>query len=109
MHVDDLANACMFVLENVSATDVYDSNISHLNVGSGDDCSIDELVRTIRKVVKYEGEIEFDLTKPDGTLKKLMDSSRLRKMGWKPQIELENGIRDTYEWYLKNEESIRSV
>jgi GDP-L-fucose synthase len=109
MHVDDLANACMFILENTNATDVYNSNISHLNVGSGDDCSIDELVKTIKKVVQYEGEVEFDLTKPDGTLKKLMDSSRLRKMGWKPQVELESGIRDTYGWYLQNEESIRSI
>ena len=99
LHVDDLANACVFILENVNSEDIYDQNISHLNIGMGEDISIADLAALISKTVRYEGEIKFQLDKPDGTLRKLMDSSRLNGLGWKPKISLEEGLRITYEWY----------
>ena len=108
LHVDDLANACVFVLENIKAKDIYNQNISHLNVGMGEDISIADLARLISKTVKYEGEIEFELNKPDGTLRKLMDNSRIKSLGWKPKISLEEGLKNTYNWYKENEQNIRS-
>jgi GDP-L-fucose synthase len=102
MHVDDLASACLFVLENVEAAEIYGQGISCLNVGSGDDISIAELAELIKKVVEYKGEIKFDLDQPDGTLKKLMDSSRLEGLGWESKITLEEGLRGTYNWYREN-------
>jgi GDP-L-fucose synthase len=101
LHVDDLASACVFILENVEAKDIYDQNISHLNIGMGEDISIADLAKLISDTVKYEGEIQFELDKPDGTLKKLMDSSRLNKLGWSPKINLKEGLKSTYEWYSK--------
>jgi GDP-L-fucose synthase len=103
MHVDDLADACVFVLEKVNVSHVYDQKISHLNVGSGTDCSIEELVLTMKEVVGYKGDIAFDLSKPDGTLRKLMSSEKLRNFGWSSKIGLEEGLRSTYEWYVKAE------
>ena len=108
LHVDDLANACVFVLENVEAKDIYDQNISLINVGMGEDISIADLARLISKTVKYEGEIKFELDKPDGTLRKLMDNSRIKNLGWKPKISLEEGLKNTYNWYRENEQNIRS-
>ena len=99
MHVDDLAAACVFLLENVEAKDIYDQNISHLNVGSGEDISIHDLAYKLAEVADYHGEIEFDLDKPDGTLKKLMDVSKIKKLGWKPRISLDDGLNSTYSWY----------
>ena len=104
MHVDDLADACIFILEKVNVKDVYDQKISHLNIGSGTDCSIEELVLTMKKVIGYEGGIAFDLSKPDGTLRKLMSSKRLIDLGWSPKINLEEGLESTYEWYVKAKE-----
>jgi GDP-L-fucose synthase len=111
MHVDDLASACIFILENVDAKKIYDQKISHINIGSGVECSIEGLVRTIKKVIGYEGEVVFDLSKPDGTLRKLMDSSRLNKLGWNSTINLEDGLRSTYNWYLRSEKegSLREI
>jgi GDP-L-fucose synthase len=103
LHVDDLASACVFILKNVEAKDIYDQNISHLNVGMGEDISIADLAKLISDTVRYEGEIQFELDKPDGTLKKLMDSSRLNKLGWSPKINLREGLKSTYEWYNKQE------
>ena len=102
MHVDDLANACLFVLENVEAAEIYGQKISHLNIGSGNDVSIAELSKLIKSVVEYKGEIEFDLNQPDGTLKKLMDSSRLKSLGWEHGISLKEGLKSTYNWYREN-------
>jgi GDP-L-fucose synthase len=99
LHVDDLAAACVFVLENVNAEQIYEQNISHLNIGKGEDISIADLARLISEVVAYEGKISFELDKPDGTLKKLMDSSRINSLGWKPSVSLEKGLEDTYDWY----------
>ena len=90
LHVDDLANACVFLLEN------YNEEL-FLNVGFGEDISIRELAELVKKVVGFNGDLKFDSSKPDGTPRKLMDSSRLRSLGWKPAISLEDGIRRTYD------------
>jgi GDP-L-fucose synthase len=94
LYADDLAEACLFLLEN------YDEE-QFINVGSGTEVSIRELVELIRKIVGYEGGLEWDKSKPDGTPRKLMDSSRLFALGWKPKIDLTTGIRLAYEDYLK--------
>jgi len=107
MHVDDLASACIFLLKNVSAEDIYKKGVSHLNVGSGEDISIRDLAHKLADVAGYNGDIRFDLDKPDGTLKKLMDISRLKKFGWKPRISLDDGLNMTYSWYKNNHHEIR--
>jgi GDP-L-fucose synthase len=94
LHADDLAEACLFLLEN------YDEE-QFINVGSGNEISIRELAGLIGRIVGYEGEIAWDRSKPDGTPRKLMDSSRLFALGWKPKIDLETGIRLAYEDFLK--------
>ncbi len=93
LHVDDLARACLFLMEN------YDGD-QHINVGTGVDLSILELAETIRDVVNPEAELVWDSTKPDGTPRKLLDVARLRDLGWSPAIELVDGLRSTYQWYL---------
>lgn len=90
LHVDDMADASVFLLLNYDAPD---TTPSHVNIGYGDDISIGDLSKIVRKIVNYEGEIIWDNTKPDGTPKKLMDSSKLHNLGWKPSISLEEGIR----------------
>jgi GDP-L-fucose synthase len=96
MHVDDLASACVFLMERYEGA-------PHVNLGVGDDVEIGELARIIARVVGYEGAFANDTSKPDGTPRKLMDSSRLFGMGWRPGISLEDGIRSTYEWFLAHE------
>ena len=109
LHVDDMAAASLFVL-NLSK-DIYGKNtepmLSHINVGCGTDISILELAQLVAKTTGYKGKISSDLTKPDGTMRKLMNVERLHKMGWRPGIELEKGLVDTYEWYLANMQSAR--
>ena len=109
LHVDDMAAACLHVIELDS--DVYEQNtetmLSHINVGTGEDCTIKELAETMAEVVGFKGEIIFDTNKPDGTPRKLMDVSRLNRMGWKANISLKNGLNSTYQWFLKNEHSLR--
>lgn len=103
LHVDDLANACMFLLEE------YDAEIP-LNVGCGVDITIKELAEIIAQVTGYQGSIEWDSSKPDGTPQKLLDTSRINSLGWKPSIPLEIGIRETYEWFktqLLNDSNLR--
>lgn len=104
LHVDDMAEASLFVFDLDKET--YDANtqpmLSHINVGFGDDIEISELARLIADVTGFKGRISFDSSKPDGTMKKLMDTSRLRNMGWKPHIELEQGVRETYQWFISN-------
>ena len=103
LYVDDLALASIFVLENINADELYDNlSISHLNIGSGKDISIKELALLIKDVVGFEGDLVFDKTKPDGTPRKLLDVSIINKMGWKSSVNLEDGIKCTYNWYLKN-------
>ena len=95
LNVDDLATAVLYTLENN-----VDENI--LNVGTGSDLSIKELAELVQKIVGHKGEVKWDKSKPDGTPKKLMDISKLTSKGWKPDISLEEGIRSTYTWFLKN-------
>jgi len=95
MHVEDLASACRFLLETYEGEE-------WVNVGFGKDVTIRELAELICQIVGFEGALTFDISKPDGTPRKLMDSSKLLKMGWKPRIALEDGIRSTYAWYIKN-------
>jgi GDP-L-fucose synthase len=92
LHADDLASACLFLLEN------YDDEIA-INVGTGKDISIKELAELIKGIVGFEGRIDWDSSKPDGTPRKLLDISRITGLGWKPTISLEEGIRSTYDWY----------
>ena len=110
LHVDDMAAASLFVL-NLSKC-IYGENtepmLSHINVGTGTDVSILELAQLLAKVTGYSGEIITDPTKPDGTMRKLMDVGRLARMGWRARIELEPGLADTYEWYLANMRSART-
>jgi GDP-L-fucose synthase len=94
LHVDDLAHACRFLLES-------HEDPALINVGYGEDVTIRELAETICEVVGFSGALTFDTGKPDGTPRKLMDSSRLRALGWTPRIDLRAGIRSTYEWYLR--------
>ena len=101
LYVDDLAEAIMFLMEKVDAKDLYDNGISHINIGTGEDLTIEELAGMISKVVGFNGSITYDSTKPDGTPRKLMDVSRIHSMGWKHKTSLEQGIKLTYEWYLK--------
>lgn len=109
LHVDDMARASVFVMEMDDA--LYAANtrpdLSHINVGTGEDCTIRQLAEALARVIGYEGELAFDATKPDGTPRKLMDVSRLTAMGWRPQIGLEDGLRQTYGWFLENHASLR--
>jgi len=95
LYVDDLADACIFLMNNYSESAV-------INVGSGEESSIKELALLIRDVTGFKGEINFDESKPDGAPRKLLDSSRIRKLGWQPKTDFENGIRQTYEWYTEH-------
>lgn len=109
LHVNDMAAASIYVM-NLS-DDVYKANtqemLSHINVGTGVDCTIRELVETVAKVVGFEGKIKFDATKPDGAPRKLMNVSRLKDLGWQYSISLEQGLTDTYAWFLNNQDSFR--
>ena len=111
LHVDDMAAACVFLLN--LPKDIYAANtqptLSHINVGTGSDVSIADLARAIAQVTGFEGRISFDSTKPDGAPRKLLDVSRLTNMGWTASIPLEEGIRQTYDWYLANQGSLRTA
>ena len=104
-HVDDLAGAVLFLLEKVSAADVYGDGISHINIGSGNEMSVRDLAETIQRIVGFDGKLVFDTSKPDGTPRKFLDSSRIRRMGWAPRISLEEGLRSTYEQFRRAEPS----
>jgi GDP-L-fucose synthase len=102
LHVDDLARAVAWALSVEPADDLY-------NVGSGQELSIRDLAEVIARVVGYEGEVRWDARKPDGTPRKLLDSSRLHAQGWRAEVPLEEGIRATYAWYVANPDLIRSI
>ena len=107
LFVDDLAEAIVFLLENVDAKDLYENGISQINIGKGEDLTISELAQLICGIVGFKGKIKYDFSKPDGTPQKLMDSSRIIKLGWKAKTELITGISKTYEWYLEKEKRIK--
>lgn len=102
LHADDLADACYFIMQNYNEA-------GFINVGTGEDIEIQELALLIKKITEYKGNIKNDLTKPDGTPRKLMDISKLSKMGWKPSIDLETGIRRVYNDYIKSSENINQA
>lgn len=107
LYVDDMAQACIFVME--MSRETYRIHTlplcSHLNVGTGKDCTIRELAKTLARVTRFEGQLVFDTTKPDGTPRKLLDVSRLNELGWAASTPLESGLRDTYEWYRKHKQN----
>ena len=104
LHVDDLARAALFVmsLERSALAEVTSPMLSHLNVGSGEEVSIAALARKVASVVGFAGRVEFDASKPDGTPRKLLDSSVLNRLGWRPTIALEEGLRSTYRWFVEH-------
>jgi len=100
LHVDDVADALVFLLRN------YDG-LEHINVGTGEDVSIEELALIIAQVVGFKGQVKYDTSKPDGTPRKLLDVSRMSGLGWKAQIALPDGIEQTYRWFLDNQDTLR--
>jgi len=110
LHVDDMAAASVFMMNLDS--DIYQQHtqpmLSHINVGTGVDCTIKELTETVAKVVGFEGNIEWDTSKPDGAPRKLMDVSRLTQLGWTARIGLEEGLRDAYQWFLEHQGDFRT-
>jgi GDP-L-fucose synthase len=109
LHVDDMAAASVHVLQ--LAPELYRAHtqpmLSHINVGTGVDCTIRELAETIARVTGFQGRLGFDASKPDGTPRKLLDVSRLKALGWQAQIGLEDGLRDAYAWFLANQVVVR--
>jgi len=110
MHVEDMAAGALFVLDLDRS--MYDANteptLSHINIGSGKEITIRDLASLVAEIVGYDGAIETDPTKPDGTSRKLMDVSRLTSMGWQSSISLRDGIQSTYQWYLANQNKLRA-
>ena len=96
LYVDDLADAVYFLMNKIDAKEIYEKGISHINIGSGEDIIIKELAEMIKEIVGFNGEIEFDTTKPDGTPRKLMDVKRINELGWKYSVELKSGINSVY-------------
>jgi len=109
LHVDDMAAASLHVMNLDTAT--YEANtqpmLSHINVGTGVDCTIRELAEIMAKVEGFEGKLVFDTSKPDGTPRKLMDVCRLKSQGWQASISLESGLQQTYQWFLQHQRSLR--
>ena len=95
LHVDDLADACVFLMENYEAE-------GHVNVGTGEDLTIRELAETLREIIYPEGVLIWDATKPDGMPRKLLDVSLLHGLGWRHRIDLRDGVASTYEWFLEH-------
>jgi len=102
LHVDDLADSCLFLMNNLSADQLYRQNISHINIGSGEEITIKELALMVKDIVGYKGEIQFNSDYPDGMPRKLLDVSRITSMSWKSLIDLDTGIKAVYEWYQNN-------
>lgn len=102
LHSSDMAEACIYVMENIDFNQLSNGNEirnTHINIGYGSDVSIAELVSLIKNIVGFDGEIIYDNSKPDGTYQKLLDTSKLNALGWKPKIKLEEGIKKVFEWY----------
>jgi GDP-L-fucose synthase len=102
LHVDDMASAVLFAIENKLPENLY-------NVGTGVDLTIKDLALLIQKIIGHTGEIIWDSDKPDGTPRKLMDISKLNNLGWKYEIELTDGIKQTYHWFLENVDKVKEV
>lgn len=100
LHVDDLADACLFLMQNYNGR-------PHLNVGTGEDLSIRDLAHLVREIVYPDAALSFDISKPDGMPRKLLDVSRLHALGWRHRIDLREGIETTYRWFLEHEHTLR--
>ncbi|WP_418512675.1 GDP-L-fucose synthase family protein [Corallibacter sp.] len=103
----DMADACVFIMENREFSDTYSENDSeirntHINIGTGKEVSIKELAETIKNIIGFKGDLVFNTDKPDGTMRKLTDVSKLNSLGWKHSVELEDGIKKVYNWYVNN-------
>ena len=106
LYSEDMADACVFLLENRDFKDTHDKNSkeirnTHINIGTGKDISIKELANLVKNIICFKGELYFNDSKPDGTMLKLTDPSKLHFLGWKHKVELEDGIKALYEWYLE--------
>ncbi|MEO0274761.1 MAG: GDP-L-fucose synthase [candidate division WOR-3 bacterium] len=99
MHVDDLADACVYLMENYDYKDIGE----FVNIGTGEDMKLKELFQLLKQTVGYEGELRFDTTKPDGTPRKLLDVTKLERLGWRFKINLKDGLSSTYEWYVNQQ------
>ncbi len=110
MYVDDMASACVHVMElEMSSYQRYTQPmLSHINIGTGKDCSIKELAKLIAKITGFSGKLVFDNSKPDGTPRKLLDVTRLEAMGWQSGIDLETGLNNAYQWFLENHQKART-
>ena len=107
LHSEDMADACVFLLENRDFKDTYDKNSkeirnTHINIGTGKDISINELANLVKNIIGFKGELYFNDSRPDGTMLKLTDPSKLHSLGWRHKVELEDGIKTLYEWYLND-------
>lgn len=111
LYVDDMAAACLHVMELEKSLyqEHTQTRLSHLNVGTGVDVTIRELAETVKRVVGFEGELVFDSSKPDGTPRKLLDVSKLAALGWRYQVDLEEGLKLSYQWFLENQEKFRNA
>jgi GDP-L-fucose synthase len=102
LYVEDLADALLFLMENINAADLYEQGITHLNIGTGEDLTIHDLALKIMEITGFKGDLAFDNTKPDGTPRKLMDVSRMSNLGWNYKTKLTEGIQKSYNWFLEN-------
>jgi len=100
LYVDDMADACIFIMNNVDAKDLYHKGVTHVNIGTGIDITIADLALMVKKTVKFKGKIEYDANKPDGIGKKLLDVTHLNNMGWQPRTDLITGLSEAYRWYI---------
>ena len=109
LHVDDMADASTYImtLDNKILYEIISPMLSHINVGSGEEITIKDISYVIKDIVEYSGEIVFNMKMPDGTYRKLLDISKIESLGWKPVINLQDGLRQTYNWFLENSEELR--
>ena len=109
LHVDDMADASTYImtLDNKILYEIISPMVSHINVGSGEEITIKDISYIIKDIVEYSGEIVFNMKMPDGTYRKLLDISKIESLGWKPVINLQDGLRQTYNWFLENSEELR--
>ncbi|MBZ7941147.1 MULTISPECIES: GDP-L-fucose synthase family protein [Campylobacter] len=112
LHADDMAEACVYIMENINFSDLYNKNDqeirnTHLNIGSGKDIAIKDLVEMVNDIIGFKGDIIYNTNKPEGTFQKLGSCDKIHSLGWKHKIELEEGIKMLYEWYLKQSNARR--
>jgi len=104
IHVDDIADACLFVMDK-DFSQFYEQGLTHLNVGTSSEISIEDLVSLLSEIIGYKGSIKYDKSMPDGTLRKVMDVSKINQLGWKHKIDLEEGLAMTYALFANNREN----